>query len=185
MNISVDLDDVLGNYMKGFLNFFNQKYGTRHLESDLTCYSLEKCLGVPETIIGPMVDQFALTTEYANLPVTNGAYSVLDTLKQQGHKLSVLTFRKYNTRIVTENWLDKNYASLFSDVVYTNGKSTKGELAIKIGSQLHIDDAPKHVRDVATRGIDVLLYDAYWNQHVGDEEGIYRVKSFAQIKYLI
>ncbi|MBT4446436.1 hypothetical protein HOA92_04475 [archaeon] len=181
MKITVDLDDVLGPYMPAFLNFYNERHETRHIVSDLVTYSLEKCLGVPESIIGPLVDEFAMTETYAKLPVTSGAYKILKKLKDEGHDLSVLTFRKNETRFVTEDWVSKNYAGIFSDVAYTNGKSTKGELAVRMGSRLHIDDSPKHTRSVAARGIDVLLYDAHWNQHVGFEDGIYRVNCFSEL----
>ena len=98
MKITVDLDDVLGPYMPAFLNFYNERHETRHIVSDLVTYSLEKCLGVPESIIGPLVDEFAMTETYAKLPVTSGAYKILKKLKDEGHDLSVLTFRKNETR---------------------------------------------------------------------------------------
>ena len=113
MNITVDLDDVLGHYMQGFLDFYNAEHGTRFLKKELTTYSLSLHLAEPESRIGPLVDKFALTPEYAGLPVMSGAYAALQRLKKEGHDLSVLTSRKKETRFVTEHWLDQNYAGIF------------------------------------------------------------------------
>ena len=59
--ITVDLDDVLGDYMQGFLDFYNVEHGTRFLKSDLISYDLAYHLSEEAETIDRLVNEYAQT----------------------------------------------------------------------------------------------------------------------------
>lgn len=184
-HITCDLDDVLGVYMPGFLNFYNNMKGTRFLLRDLTSYNLAKHLGESEERITEYVRDFSFTPEFADLPVTSGAYQVLKSLKNEGVKLTVLTSRSLLDQVISEEYIARNYAGIFSDVICTDGENRKGEIAAEIRSDLHIDDAPKFLADVLIHGIAAIIYDAPWNQDFDQEIHCRRANSFHAIEEIV
>ncbi len=185
VHVTCDLDDVLGDYMQGFLNFYNAAEGTRFLRRDLTSYSLGEHLGRHEDRITEYVRNFSFTREYANLPVTSGAYQRLDALKQAGAKLTILTSRSKLGAEITEDWVSTNYSGIFDDIVCTNGKNSKGELARRLASDLHIDDAPKYITDVNRQGIPTIIYSAPWNQRMSQGPNSKRANNFCDVEEIV
>ncbi|MAG60912.1 hypothetical protein CL619_03950 [archaeon] len=182
-HITVDLDDVLGEYMQGFIDFYNTKHETRFLRSDLVRYDLAHYLGEKPSTIDRLVADYSQTEEYANMKVTSGAYQTLINLKDQGAKLTVLTSRFEGNANETSAWICANYPGIFSEIVYANGMNkSKGELAHKIGSNLHIDDAPKHLIDVRQYGIRGVVYSAPWNQDMQESNDLLRANNFSQVE---
>lgn len=185
-HITCDLDDVLGDYMQGFLDFYNARNGTRFLKSDLITYDLAGHLGEDPHTIDHLVDQFATTEEYANMRVTSGAYGALINIKDQGAKLTVLTSRFEKTAEETGAWICANYPGIFSDIVYANGMGhSKGDLARKLGSNLHIDDALKHLNDVRRQGIGAVAFSAPWNHNWQLGQGRYRASTFVDVEQIV
>ena len=181
IHITCDLDDVLGDYMQGFLDFYNQLHDTRYLRSDLESYSLAKHLGEEEKRICDLVDRFAETYEYANLRVISGARETLKQLQDRGAILSVLTSRYASTHYATEEWITQNYPEIFNDIAYTNGKHCKGEMAEKMKSDLHIDDAAHNIYSVTSKGINSILYSAPWNKNVIIPNTCDRANTFKEV----
>ena len=184
-HITCDLDDVLGAYMPSFLDFYNDMKGTRFLLSDLTSSSLAEHLGESEERISEYVRDFSFTPEFRDLPVTSGAYIALKALKDNGAKLTVLTSRKLLDQTISEEYIARNYAGIFNDLICTDGKNRKGEIAADIGSDLHIDDAPKYLADVLIHGVAAIVYSARWNQGFGESQECRRASSFHDVGEIV
>jgi uncharacterized HAD superfamily protein len=64
------------------------------------------------------------------------------------------------------------------------GKS-KGEICAEIGADYMIEDGPEYALDVASKGINVLLYDAPWNRKHVFPDNVKRIYSWSEIEKIV
>lgn len=108
------------------------------------------------------------------MPVVPGAQQGVAKLRQIGFDLVVVTSRQFVIQDQTRQWLDRNFPKgTFSQVVFGNHwglegpKIPKVDICLQLGAVLLVDDALKYVNEIASAGIDALLFDLHgeypWN----------------------
>ena len=102
-----------------------------------------------------------------------GAQIILNKLKEEGHKLILITARgTYREKIqpMTEERLKKDNMDIFENSYYS--VDDKGEICVKENIDLMIDDSPENCRCVSSRGIktiylkDAPSYDMEENEYL-------------------
>lgn len=169
--VTVDLDDVLGQFNEAFVAHHNRKHGTNFTLQDIVTYDLCETYQVPFAEILDRVRHFCHTEHHTMMPF-EGAADSIERLAEY-FTLHLVTSRCESIRETTEVWLREHGLAHFTELHFTNGysfigakKRSKLEVCAEHKALLHIDDAPEHAESLANAGIKVVLMDRPWNQDV-------------------
>lgn len=193
MNIGIDLDDVLADFRKGWLKYYNNRFNTNYKPSEVHSFDLTKVFNVSKDIIEKRIKDFYRTKIFEQLePIRDSKTSIRKITKH--HNLFVITSRPTWLEQKTTLWLESHFEDSFDKIILSNqfGNknintiTTKGSICKINNITLIIEDSPGYSHEAALQGIDVLLFDKSWNR-VGDfNRRVKRVKSWEEIKnYLI
>lgn len=165
--ISVDFDDVVMDFHRGFMGFHNTKYGTRISYEQLVRYDdWEIVYGNSKETMTDRAREFYLSPEQQLVAPVAGAVEAIADLARD-YSLHIVTSRPEEVKPYTLPWIEKYFPNMFTDFHFTNiyaaregiRSRTKSEVCREIGSTLLIDDALRHVREVTNAGINALLPD--------------------------
>lgn len=164
MNIGLDLDGVLCDFISTMLIDVNAKYGMSISYEDIIDYQFER------TLIPKMTSK-----EFYNLVETNETFlrcnPVLGSLTNckliswpaGSCSISIITARPQRTQIInqTVKWL-KKYNIPFNDFLMT--KHPKTELCRKHSVDIFVDDNPTVIKSFEGCDIPCVCFDQPWNR---------------------
>lgn len=140
--IVCDIDGTLNHFSESMCSALNAKFGLSLLASEMTTYHVKDMLTREQ---GKWLDaQFAKGIFYANAVANPLAIQALGRIRDSGHRVCVSTDRPESTRLITEQWVQRN--SVPADSLNV-GPGNKKRLLAACGPDnpgLLIDDAPKH-----------------------------------------
>lgn len=185
----VDIDGVLADYPRSFVDFINEQTG-RHIDShSITEYGiaeqLVKDFGMNKQEVAMLKHLYRDSGQKRFIPVIEGARQFLDELKYMGYIVVLLTSRpvKEYKRIFadTQYWLanDKLHydAILFDDA--------KGERLFKeFGKdkvEFFVDDVASFANGISSNGIKCYLLNKSYNKNIQIGENVIRVDNLEQI----
>ena len=190
MHIAIDIDDSAGDLLSGLILFHNERYGTNLKREDFhSCWYREVWGGTKEQEVEKLTEFFK-TDYFKNVLPMPGAQETMKFLKEEGHKLSVVTGRVYSLTQQTEEWIEKYFKNIFSEIYHTNSygltgiKIKKSEMCKKQNMDLIVDDDFIHIIDCANAGIPVFVFDNPWNQGILPNRAI-RMNSWKEMSSLI
>jgi uncharacterized HAD superfamily protein len=183
--IAVDFDDVVLGFHDSFRDRFNRLHGTSFTYDQLTNYdNWEKVYGLdPETMTRLAFEFYHSPDHDLIKPLPQALESITDLARD--YSLQIVTSRPESVKTITLNWLERHLPGKFSDFHFTNlyaGQTgsrirKKSEVCKALGARAFIDDALKHVRDVASVGIPSLLPDRPWNR-TETPPGVHRMQTW-------
>lgn len=191
--VAVDIDDVLSDHAKKFIEFSNSYYGLNNQVHDysedwplMLNTSLEE---VDKLLKGPYVKSVI-----HNLDHDKSSEEVLRKLKSK-YEFIVITSRRNMIRGDTLAWLDKRYKGIFSYVHFAgiwdemsdeSKHMTKKEVALGVGANFLIDDQPKHCLAASEAGIHSILFGNYgWSKEVKPSKNLVKIHTWSEVgKYL-
>ena len=190
--IACDLDEVLGQYLIGYIEHYNNKFGTCHARDDFHSYDFSKVQGKHVNEIAATISEFHESPAFIeNYPLLPGSVEGVNQLQSIGD-VHVVTARQYELKDVTEKWLKKHFmlehdrlhiGNHFSNNSFE--KRSKSQICRQIGAGLLIDDNLDYAIDVATSGVPVILFDwdgqYKWNKPQDGQQlptNIHRVTSW-------
>lgn len=172
--IAIDIDDVLANNAKAFVEYTNQKWGMSLSPSDYDEH-WSKVWQVDNEETERRATEFHESGVMSLYEHDRTAFEVLSNLRRD-YKLTILTSRRIQTKEITIEWISKYYGDIFdSESIYFSGiwekihdrsiHQTKTEKATEIGVDFLIDDQLKHCLSFAESGKNAVLFGDYsWNQ---------------------
>jgi len=187
LKIGIDLDDTLWDFQSVFLNFYNEKFKTKHNSKDFSFYSLEKFLNLSKEEVTLLLNEFEKHSSFMNLPLVNGSKKAIEKLKEN-HKLFFITARPPKRKSSTKEFFSTHFGN--AGKLYFLGDSSfpqlknKGEVCKYLGIDLMIDDSLENLKSCLSLGIPSFLIDRPWN-NFEEIEGIKRVKNWEEILNLI
>lgn len=189
--IAIDIDDTLSSFIAEFLKWYNIKLGTSYDFNDFKDYYWPNWMDVTEKEAVKSVHDFFETEEFKNLPVLDGAKEWVEQMSEK-YELYIVTARQTIVERITRDWLDKNFADKFKEVVFGNHYALngvrgpgKGELCEKLGCEVLIDDNFYHLESLEKHGIKAVLLDRPWNKEIKDSEYVKRAYNWDEAsKYL-
>ena len=191
MNIGVDIDDTLLDFVGTYARFHNEVYGTNLKREDFKTYSFNTARGGTMKEAVNSVKEFYNTSFFKEMKPFPNAIEVIQKLKRD-KDLFIITSRPLDLQKGTLEWISKYFSNIFSDIIFAsnhyikarnNGK-TKAEVCCDLEISTLIDDSLIYARECVEKGIDALLLDAPWNQN-GEDKGITRVKNWKEIEGLL
>ena len=191
MNIGVDIDDTLLDFVGTYALFHNEVYGTNLKREDFKKYSFNSVRGGTMKEAVNSVKEFYNTSFFKEMKPFPDSIEVIQKLKRN-RSLFIITSRPLDIQKGTLEWISKYFSNIFSDIIFAsnfytkarnNGK-TKAEVCYDLEISTLIDDSLIYARECVEKGIDALLLDAPWNQN-GEDKGITRVKNWKEIEVLL
>ncbi|KAF8058263.1 hypothetical protein FPV67DRAFT_1524691 [Lyophyllum atratum] len=181
--IAIDLDDVLSQTNHTVAEWHNAKYGTSMDISLFYYYYYWKnpFWGTPkETFI--KVKDFYSTDLIFNTKVVPGAREGVQSLRDMGFRLIIVTARTEDNADGSWEWVNKHFPGLFDSVICTGQfkdahktghevvtKLSKAQVCTDLGAKVLIDDSAENALQCATsrQPTQVLLFGDYeWNKRI-------------------
>jgi len=185
MRIAVDVDDVLTNTGKNFIEYHNRKFGTDLGPGQFYDSDYLKPFGFPrEEAIKRILEYIEQNTP--QMVPMEGSREALQQMKEN-HELIVITGRAENVMQITKEWIKLNYPGIFTDFICTNvhqvnGGDDKGKICKKHEVDVLIEDYLKYAHECVREGIRVLLMKQPWNANKKiDNKLISRVSSWDDV----
>ena len=184
MKIAIDLDEVIVEFVRHFLDFYNQKNKTEIKFEDWTSYNFSDIIGCTLQEHTNLIHEFQRTSSFNNLRFLEGAKEAINKLNED-NEIIILTSRAEEFKKETENFLKKHFPEenleiIYSGDVYKNHKKTKAELCKDLKIDCIIEDHKKYAEECADCGVKVLLLDKPWNKEI-EHKNICRVYNWKEI----
>lgn len=177
MNIGIDTDGVLTD-----LYGFNYEIGTKVLGRQLinpSGYNLREMFGVKKSweLLFGLKYFFQYSKKW---PPREKAPEMIQQLKKNGHRLYEITARKFVTMKNPLGWYSKRllmrwykeHGMLFDKIILCSEHGAPEEKlkgCRETACQIMIEDKPDVAEHLAASGIQILLFDAPYNQQVKGE----------------
>jgi 5'(3')-deoxyribonucleotidase len=153
MRIAVDIDEVLTPFLGGLTKFRRPKIPVRSKYP----YVYRDIYGISERESQKMVREFYDSEEFYNLPLIPYAHQAMVTMKKRGNKLYVVTGRQEVVREKTEEWIERNFPGIFTDVILTNSftpnEVRKSDVCEILSIDRIFDDSIRTCRECIDQGI--------------------------------
>ena len=180
LKIGVDIDGVLIEHAKNYLNYHNQRFSTNFVFDDLTDFLFWKNLNLTKEEIQPLFEDFDKENKPIFLEDSRDSLVKLANF----HELFVLTARPIKIKESTIKILKKEFGEIFrefnfSGEVHGNSKS-KDKICLEGGIGILLEDSPEISKKCANQGIKVILFDNPWNKNLEFHENIFRVKNWTE-----
>lgn len=171
MIIGVDMDDVLVEYVKSFLEFYNERNKTN--------LSFEGF-----TNIGHSVDKnnsFFRSNFFKEMEICRKAVETIKKLAEK-HSLFIVTSRQIEWKDATEKFVKENFPGCFCGIFFAGDIHGDGKKKTDIyeGMDMIIEDNRGHALECAKSGIKVFLLDKPWNKDI-EHTNITRIKGWDEI----
>ncbi len=189
MNIAIDIDEVLADFIKEFILFFNEKYGVSLSRDNVKSFDLEKDLQISFDERIKMYSEFFESDYFKKVKPVYGAVEAIKLLSKK-HNLSVITLRNRSAREATLEWIREHFQDYFNlDKIYfsqnkCNDGLRKWEIALNEKIDLAIEDATHIINDYSLKGIPTIIMDAPWNKECNPNL-TFRAKNWTDILVLI
>ena len=179
MRIGVDIDDTITNTWEYLIPHYAKIFNLdeERLSKSMPYYnSVKDLISLDEyyKVLIPIHNKYT-----SEIPLKENVKEVIDNLYKLGHKVYFITARgsedidSYDT---TKKYLDSH--GIKYEKIYTYIKN-KADICLKERIDIYIDDSYKHCSSVKEKGIEVLMFDTYYNKkykeftHVGSWNEIY------------
>jgi uncharacterized HAD superfamily protein len=175
MIIGIDVDDVLVEYVKSFLIFYNEKNKTN--------LSYKKFIDINNSV--DKDNSFFCSSYFRDMKICFGAREVIKKLARD-NELFIVTSRQIEWKEFTDNFIRKNFPDCFKEIFYASdihgGEKKKSEIYAEM--DIIIEDNKGHALDCARMGKKVFLIDKPWNQGI-EHPNIIKVSQWKEILNLI
>ena len=171
--IAFDLDDVLGNHTRQFVEFYNATSRKRRKLTfeEVTEYNLGRILGIGDDEFYGILNRFYGSEFFDNIQPEEGSQDTIGKIMELGYEVCVLTSRPKALGTQTRAWVKKYFEGidpkqvLLSKEILPGPESLKGPVCKKRGIDLIVDDSLEQAISCASE-CAVLLFDRPWNQRV-------------------
>ncbi|HLC55480.1 MAG TPA: hypothetical protein VJJ75_03010 [Candidatus Nanoarchaeia archaeon] len=182
--VTVDLDGVVFDFVRPMIVRVNNTYNTSYTFEDAAHYNLAAAFHLPQEEIDILVEQVVFED---SLPFVHGAVEGLEKLAGDYSPVYV-TSRRYTWKDPTEKALSRLPALCKGQLCFTSKEGFpldgyKGSILLQLGSKLHLEDGLHFAREVAEKGIPVILFDQPWNQRHRPYFNVHRVGCYKEQKY--
>jgi len=166
MKIGIDLDNVLNNLTREWINTYNLNEGSNIALEDVTDYNMTSNEGITTNIFKYFNDE--LMERLVPLP---DSIKVTEQLGQD-HELFIITATYPENMKIKMEWLAEHFPHIPKrNIIVTSRKEM-------INIDVLIDDAPENVYNF-NQWDRVIVFDYAWNRQV--DENTPRVKDWSEV----
>lgn len=163
--LAFDIDGVIADTMTLFLDIARDEYRLKGLRyEDITCYTLEECLGIEPDIIDAIIKQIQDGNHRSALKAIDGSPEVLTRLGRKYAPILFVTARPYIGPIL--EWIQR-LLPLKPDaveVIATGSFESKIEILLSRGISCFVEDRLDTCFLLEKAGIRPVLFRQPWNR---------------------
>ncbi len=173
MKIGIDLDEVIVEFVRGYLKLYNLKYKKNILFENIFSYNLWESLGISKEEAVQLADEYYTSEDFENIEFVKDVKESLQKLSKN-NKLFIITSRHVKIKEKTKIFLKKIFPLINFEVIHSGdffdwqGKS-KAEICMEKGLDVFIEDRKEYALECAKKKIKVFLLDKPWNRNVANE----------------
>lgn len=184
--LACDIDEVLANWLGGFIPWHNQQFQTSINLTQVNSHNISQVLGCDDEETADRVMHFCSLSDFDNIEPVIGSKEAVSYLAEK-FNIILITARSSSLDKQTYNWVNKHFSGQITDIyhsahLYTqrwSGK-TKEKICQEIGAIAMVEDSYQHATLIAQNGTTTFLLDYPWNN--GEEhQNIVRVKNWQEI----
>ena len=177
MNIGIDIDDTISNtfetflpYMKKFVEQDLNRKLDLNLSSKIDYYNIIEKYGISEEEARTFwVNYYVLILE--TVKPRKSAVEVINTLKEKGHKVFLITARLddgiVDVKAITKKWLEVNRINYDKLIINSHNKL---ETAKQENINLFIDDSIRNCEMVSSGDIKTYMFSTENNSYYENEK---------------
>jgi uncharacterized HAD superfamily protein len=190
MKIAVDLDEILAEFVEGFLKYHNAVYNTVFKKEDFFCYSMWIPMKLEQKILIERVEEFFNSENYNYLKPVPGSIESVEKLSKD-YRLFIVTSRPHQQFNLTKDWIDRYFPEMFTSIHfshnhYMGGKGiTKSEMCRRFDFGLIVEDSIEYAMECAENNVKVVLLDKPWNQEKSLPNNIVRAYTWKEAEEYI
>lgn len=158
MIIGIDMDDVLVEYVKSFLEFYNERNKTN--------FSYEEFTNISNSV--DKNNSFFKSDYFKKMELCKGSVRVIKKLAEK-NSLFIVTSRQIEWKEATEKLIQENFPGCFKGIFFAGDihkGSGKKKADIYEGMDLVIEDNRGHALECAKNGMKVFLLGKPWNKDI-------------------
>lgn len=156
--LAIDLDSVLADVVVTWVNEYNRLKDSNIVKEDIVAWDIHTLLPITETESNSLFSEIWISRWRDIPPTQNSLEKIIERLKMQNYRISILTRRDRKTIPYVYNWLETNHID-YDDLICVFDSNPKSIYPFDI----LIDDAPQNIVDIKypKKGI---LFDQPWNR---------------------
>jgi len=177
INIGIDFDGTITNYRK-----FEEKYFKKHFNLKIKNplgLSFSERYGVAEEDTPKYMENY-YKAYFNNIKVRWGVRRVINSLRDKGYIVNIITNRSEMSRDYLVKFFEKN------DIIYNNlyclgrpSSISKADKLKELGVDIMFEDNNYQIESIS-EFIPVIAIDNYYNRHIS-KKNVYRVKYWRQV----
>jgi len=184
MKIGIDVDEVVCEFVKDYVNFLNKKTGKSISYEDVVDWDIAKIFQITREEERAENIEFIQQRKHINLKLVEGAGAAIIQLSKE-NQIFFITARPLIIKEDTEIYLKKafpevNFKIYHSDDHWPNKTKKKSEICTELRLDFMIDDNPDFLESCSRKGIKYILFNKPWNKHIA-HENIKRVNDWKEV----
>ncbi len=188
MKIGIDIDEVVVEFVRGYLKIYEKRHGQKFVFEDFFTYNLWEPLKITKEEAIEIANEFYNSIHFDNIEFVDGAKEAIYVLAER-NDLFIITSRPIHIKRQTEQFIKKHFPDIFSNIFYsgdfTRSGKTKAEICRDLKLDIFLEDNIIYALECAKNGTKVFLLDKPWNQSQEEHENIMRVKHWNEILELL
>lgn len=183
MKIGIDLDEVIAEFIKKFIEFYNTKTKNNLRFEDWHSYNFWDVIGGTKEKAVKLVDEFYNSDLFDNIKLVDGAQGGIEKLVES-NELFVITSRPIRFKQKTDKFLRKYFLEIpiklfYSDDFHKQHSLGKAGICVREGIEVFIEDNSKYALACLDKGVKTFLLDKPWNK--GNCDGAIRVYNWDDV----
>jgi uncharacterized HAD superfamily protein len=184
MKIGIDIDEVVVEFFKGYLNLFNEKFEKNLKFEDLVKYHIWEITNVSREDALSLADYYHGSKDSSQIDFVDGAKdSILFLLNN--FELVFITSRPVSVKENTEDFFKNHFGDFNFEIYFSGdmhgGKKSKAEFCNELGIKFMIEDNADYALDCAKNGVKTFLLDKPWNKNYENHENLVKVNNWEEL----
>lgn len=181
--LAFDIDGVIADTMHLFLDILGDHYDVHTVQyEDITCYRLDHCLDLDETVLEGAVARILDGRYRAALEPVPGAGPVLRRIGEATGRILMVTARPEPGPM--EDWMKRLLDGQHSRarIVATGSYEAKTDVLLENGVRWFVEDRLETCHLLKAAGIEPVLFRQPWNR---EPNGFLQVSSWQELEQRI
>jgi len=181
MKIALDIDGCMAEFVRPFLNYYNNQHLTELKYEDVTDYSMDMLGEDFKKNFRKDYDRFIASGYFLDLCVVDGSQEIVTQMKRDGHIIDVVTGRSDSYKGVndTKRWLNTHMIP-YDKLCFRDAKD-KPQYLEDAGVDVVVEDYYDTAVECGKRNINALLYHRPWNKNKPSAKGVIAVRSWHEV----
>ncbi|MCH8945610.1 MAG: hypothetical protein IIA85_01690 [Nanoarchaeota archaeon] len=184
MKIGIDIDEIVVEFLRGYLDFYNEIHNTNFKFDDNYSYRFEEFLNTSKERAVKTTHDFFETESFENLDLVEGVRELILEISKN-HQVIFITARHLMVKEKTRIFLEKHFPNLplriFHTGDYFEGNKTKAEICEQQGVDFLIEDNEDYARSCADKGVKVFLLEKPWNKNCEAHPNIIKINHLKEV----